>query len=143
MCSADQVQRYRSKISGPLLDRIDLHVEVARQSHIPFNGRGEEPENSDAVRRRVVAARQQQLDRCGLPNAQLDSDGVKRYCKPGARVEKILEEAAETVHLSPRACQRILKVSRTLADLDNEGDIRERHLAEALAYRGFDYRKPA
>jgi magnesium chelatase family protein len=143
ICSGDQVQRYRSKISGPLLDRIDLHVEVARPSHIPYNGRGTEPENSHAVRERVIAARQLQLDRAGIPNAQLDTAGVRLHCKPAAHIQKILEEAAELMNLSPRACQRILKVSRTLADLESLDAIRENHLAEALAYRGFDDGKRA
>lgn len=143
MCSADQVQRYRSRISGPLLDRIDLHVEVAKQSHIPYNGRGTEPENSEAVRRRVIAARQRQLDRTGIPNAQLDTAGVRRHCKPTAQIQKMLEQAAELMNMSPRACQRVLKVSRTLADLENLDAIHENHLAEALAYRGFDDGKRA
>jgi len=138
LCTSDQVQRYRSKISGPLLDRIDLHVEVARPSHIPYNGRGMEPENSDAVRQRVITARQLQLDRAGMPNAHLDMAGVRLYCKPARQIQKILEEAAELMKLSPRACQRILKVARTLADLDNLDVIRKSHLAEALAYRGVD-----
>ncbi len=138
MCSSDQVQRYRGKVSGPLLDRIDLHVEVARPSHIPYNGTGTEPEDSEAIRRRVIAARQLQLDRAGIPNAQLNTDGVRRHCKPTAHIQKMLEAAAETMNLSPRACQRILKVSRTLADLESLEAIGEGHLAEALAYRGFE-----
>ena len=138
MCSFDQIQRYRSKISGPLLDRIDLHVEVARPGHIPYDGRGAEPEDSATVRTRVIAARQRQLNRTGAPNAQLDSAGVRLHCKPDRQIQKILEEAAEQMNLSPRACQRILKVSRTLADLENSDVLRKSHLAEALAYRGFD-----
>jgi magnesium chelatase family protein len=132
------VQRYRGKISGPLLDRIDLHVEVARPSHIPYNGRGTEPESSEAVRKRVVAARQRQLNRAGIPNAQLDTAGVRRHCKPPEKIQKILEQAAEQVNLSPRACQRILKVALTLTDLESVDRISECHLAEALAYRGFE-----
>jgi magnesium chelatase family protein len=143
MCTSDQVQRYRGKISGPLLDRIDLHVEVARPSHIPYNGRGTEPENSSTVRRRVVAARQRQMDRAGIPNAQLDTAGVRRHCKPAAHIQKILEQAAEQINLSPRACQRILKVALTLADLESVDTIGECHLAEALAYRGFEGGKNA
>lgn len=141
MCSLEQIQRYRSKISGPLLDRIDLHVEVARSVHIPYNNNSLKPENSEAIRERVIAARQRQLDRCGLPNAQLDTAGVKLHCKPDRGIQNMLEEAAESVHLSPRACQRILKVARTLADLDNKDEIGEHHLAEALAYRGFAHGK--
>jgi magnesium chelatase family protein len=138
MCTSDQVQRYRGKISGPLLDRIDLHVEVARPNRLDFNKRGRPPENSAAVRERVVAARIRQLQRERVPNAQLDSAGVRRHCEPDGRSRKFLEEAAEQMVLSPRAFQRILKVARTLADLEIQDNIRKRHLAEALAYRGFD-----
>jgi len=138
MCTSEQIQRYRSKISGPLLDRIDLHVEVARPRHIPYINGGSEPENSKTVRQRVIKARQRQLARSGQPNAHLDSAGVKRHCKPDAAVHQALEEASELMHLSPRACHRILKVARTLADLENLDDIRNSHLAEALAYRGFE-----
>lgn len=138
MCTMEQIQRYRSKISGPLLDRIDLHVEVARSVHIPYNGGVCTPENSETIRERVIAARQLQLERSDLPNAHLDTAGVKLHCMPDKQIQKMLEEAADLVHLSPRACQRILKVSRTLADLENIDEIREHHLAEALAYRGFD-----
>jgi magnesium chelatase family protein len=138
MCSLDQIQRYRSKISGPLLDRIDLHVQISRPKNISYNGRGTEPEASDKVRDRVVAARQRQLERAGIPNAQLDTAGVRLHCKPCEEIHQILDHAADLMSLSPRACQRILKVARTLADLENLPDIREQHLAEALGYRGFD-----
>jgi magnesium chelatase family protein len=137
-CSADQVQRYRGRISGPLLDRIDLHVEVARPDRIPQAHSGPTPENSAAVRRRVVDARQIQLERGGVPNAQLGSGAVKKYCGLDAEQRGFLEAAAESMGLSPRACQRILKVSRTLADLDGADEIRGEHLAEAIAYRGID-----
>jgi magnesium chelatase family protein len=140
-CTSDQVQRYRGKISGPLLDRIDLHVEVARPNRLPFLRRGKKPENSTAVRERVISARKLQLLRGGVPNAQLDSAGVRRHCDPGGRNHKFLEAAAEQMCMSPRAYQRILKVARTLADLENGAAIRKPHIAEALAYRGFDCEK--
>jgi magnesium chelatase family protein len=138
MCTADQVQRYRGKISGPLLDRIDLHVEVARPGSLRYRKPGSEPENSAAVRERVVAARKRQLHRARVPNAQLDSASVRRHCKPKGKNRKFLEDAAEQMALSPRAFQRILKVARTLADLEKQETIRKGHLAEALAYRGFE-----
>ena len=139
MCTSDQVQRYRGKISGPLLDRIDLHVEVARPNRLLYHNRGNPPENSAVVRERVVAARERQLQRAGVPNAQLDNAGVRQHCKPGGRNRKFLEQAAEQMGLSPRGCQRVLKVARTLADLEQQDKIRKGHLAEALAYRGFDF----
>jgi magnesium chelatase family protein len=139
-CSADQVRRYRGKISGPLLDRIDLHVEMASLGRIPLAGTQPLPEGSAEMRRRVVAAREIQLERAGLPNAQLPSAGVRKYCKLSAPLRLFLEDAAQRTGLSPRACQRILKVSRTIADLDDSEDIGAAHLAEALAYRDIDGR---
>jgi len=137
-CSADQIQRYRGKISGPLLDRIDLHVEVSRPDRMPHNDNGPIPESSALVRRRVVAARKRQLERAGVANAQLDNGGVKRHCKPNLQLRNFLEEVAIKKGLSPRACQRILKVARTLSDLDEEADIGGAQLAEAIALRGID-----
>jgi magnesium chelatase family protein len=138
-CSFDQVQRYRGKISGPLLDRIDLHVEVGRPSRAVINGHGRKPEDSATVRKRVVAARALQIERSGMPNAQLSSAQVRKVCRLSPALESFLESAAETMSLSPRACQRILKVSRTLADLDGCESIEQGHLAEALVYRGIDH----
>ena len=140
MCTADQVSRYRARISGPLLDRIDLHVEVARPNRFPYRKTGESPESSEAVRKRVICARDRQLKRSGVANAQLDVASVRQYCKPDRKNQKFLEDAAEKMGLSPRAYQRILKVARTLADLENLDEIRKSHLAEALAYRGFQLR---
>ena len=145
-CSADQIQRYRGKLSGPLLDRIDLHVEVARPDRMPGGGpgghSGPAPECSAAVRRRVVAARELQLARAGLPNAQLGNALLRQHCKLDAALRRFLEDAAQRVGLSPRACQRILKVARTLADLEGETAIGGAHLAEAIAYRGIDCGNP-
>jgi magnesium chelatase family protein len=137
-CSADQIQRYRSKLSGPLLDRIDLHVEVARPDRIPQAHTGPAPECSAVVRRRVMAAREVQLARAGLPNAQLSNALLRQHCRLDAALRRFLEDAAQRVGLSPRACQRILKVARTLADLEGETVIGGAQLAEALAYRGME-----
>jgi magnesium chelatase family protein len=137
-CSLDQVQRYRGKISGPLLDRIDLHVEVNRPAQALINGHGRKPENSATVRERVITARARQLERNGLPNAQLSNAQLRKVCRLAPDLEAFLESAAETMSLSPRACQRILKVTRTLADLDGCDSIGQGHLAEALVYRGID-----
>jgi len=139
-CSADQVRRYRAKISGPLLDRIDLHVEVNRPARAVFSGRGQKPEESATVRKRVVAAREHQMERSGVPNAQLSNAQVRLLCQLPSPLESFLESVAEKMSLSPRACQRILKVARTLADLDSEPLIDQRHLAEAIVYRGIDYK---
>ena len=138
-CTLDQVERYRGKISGPLLDRIDLHVEVGRPSRAILNGHGPKPEDSATVRGRVVAARKIQIDRAGIPNAQLSNSQVRKICRLTSRLQVFLETVAEKMCLSPRACQRILKVSRTLADMDKCKSIREEHLAEAVVYRQLDH----
>jgi magnesium chelatase family protein len=134
-CTAEQVDRYRARISGPLLDRIDLHVEVGRPARAVINGHAADSEDSSTVRARVIEARQRQMQRAGRPNAQLNSAGVRRYCSLTPDLESLLEDVAERLSLSPRACQRILKVSRTVADLQGAGEIGEAHLAEAIAYR--------
>ena len=140
-CTADQVQRYRGRISGPLLDRIDLHVEVTRPGRLLHSNRGPQPESSLAVRRRVVAAREIQLARAGMPNARLTGAGVRTHCHLDAAQRQFLESASQRAGLSPRGCQRILKVARTIADLDTEPRIGSGHLAEAIAYRGVDCEK--
>jgi magnesium chelatase family protein len=137
-CTSDQVERYRGKISGPLLDRIDLHVEVGRPSRAVINGKDQNPENSAAVCERVVAAREIQIARSNIPNAQMSNAQVRDICRLTPSLEKFLETVADKKCLSPRACQRILKVSRTLADMDESETIEEQHLAEAVVYRGLD-----
>jgi magnesium chelatase family protein len=137
-CSADQVRRYRGKISGPLLDRIDLHVQVNRPGRSLFDHEAGNAESSDSVRRRVIAARKIQITRAGIPNARLDNRGVRKYCRLQPELDGFLGAVAEKMNLSPRACQRILKVARTVADLDSENAIRQPHLAEAVSFRGFE-----
>jgi len=137
-CTADQVQRYRGRISGPLLDRIDLQVQVGRLRQSLLAGSGMAAEDSATVRRRVITARKIQLDRAGLPNARLDSAGMQLHCALGAKQRQFLERATERTGLSPRACHRVIRVARTLADLDSAHEIHTRHLAEAIAYRGTD-----
>ena len=137
-CTSDQVKRYRGKISGPLLDRIDLHVEVNRPPRAVINGYGPKPEDSATVRKRVIAARARQLARNGVPNAQMSNTQVRRFCRLTPAREAFLESVADIMNLSPRACQRILKVARTLADMDEAETIGEQHLAEAVTYRERD-----
>lgn len=132
-CSPDQMYRYRSRVSGPLLDRIDLQVEVPRQKI------NDQPlgEPSAVVRNRIEQARRVQNHRPGL-NARLDVAAVREHCRLDARCEKLLETACEQLHLSARAHQRILKVARTIADLDGSASIEAPHLSEAIAYRQLD-----
>jgi len=132
-CSAEQIARYRSRISGPLLDRIDLHVEVPRQK-ITEHPAGEP---SSGVRERVLFARRRQAARAAL-NARMPVAAVREHCALDTAGEKLLESACERLHLSARAHQRILKVARTIADLDGQAAIGQAHLAEAIGYRQLD-----
>jgi len=134
-CSPDQIHRYRAKISGPLLDRIDLHVEVPRQKFGQFPA----GERSKDVRKRVAGTRAVQRQR-GALNARLDVAGVRDHCRLDAAGEKLLETACERLNLSARAHQRILKVARTIADLDGAPGITSVHLGEAIGYRQLDRR---
>ncbi len=132
-CTPDQIRRYRDRISVPLLDRIDLQVEVPRQS---LNGQ-EPGEPSSPVRERVMSARRIQTER-GQFNAHLDVSGIREHCCLGAKQAQLLETACDRLNLSARAHHRILRVARTIADLDNSGDIELAHLTEAIGYRQLD-----
>ncbi|MBL8251057.1 MAG: YifB family Mg chelatase-like AAA ATPase [Candidatus Competibacter sp.] len=136
-CGPDQIRRYRGRISGPLADRIDLHIEVPRLAHRVLRGETAE-ESSAAVRLRARAARERQLRRAGKPNSALNPREIERDC-PLAEVDhRLLEQALERLGLSPRAYHRILKVARTIADLAESEAIRTPHLSEALGYRALD-----
>ena len=132
-CTPDQVRRYRDRISGPLLDRIDLHVEVPRQS---LNGH-EPGEPSADVRTRVMAARERQAAR-GAVNAHLNVAGIRAHCALSSKGTRFLEQACERLQLSARAHHRILRVARTVADLDDQSSIDLQHLSEAIGYRQLD-----
>jgi magnesium chelatase family protein len=136
-CTPDQVARYRRRISGPLLDRIDLQIEVpdVPQADLARGGRGE---TSDAIRARVGAARGRQLGRQGRPNAVLSTGEVDRYCAPNAQGARMLEQAVSRLGFSARAYHRVLKVARTIADLAGERDLAAAHVAEAIQYRRLD-----
>ncbi|HET6564156.1 MAG TPA: YifB family Mg chelatase-like AAA ATPase [Xanthomonadales bacterium] len=133
-CSADQINRYKGRVSGPLLDRIDLCVEMARPRGFLNRQESELPERSAFVRARVERARQRQLDLRGCVNAQLDNTALKKYCALKKGDMDLFKQASEQHALSPRACHRILKVARTLADMDAADAIETPHLAEAISY---------
>jgi len=144
-CSPLMVQRYRSRLSGPLLDRIDLHVEVPRVTHRDLaDPRDGEP--SAAVRARVDAARARQCERLapfGLhANARMQSRHIRRFCTLDSAGQKLLEMVTDRLGLSARTYTRILKVARTIADLAGDEQIRQAHLAEAIQYRSLDRRTP-
>lgn len=137
-CSADQIKRYRSKISGPLLDRIDLHIEVPRLPKGALSQTEPNKETSEMVRQRVTEARDRQLTRCRQANANMDNRDIEQYCRLSPEDYALLDSALETLNLSARSYHRILKVSRTIADLDGAEQINTVHIMEALSYRGFD-----
>lgn len=135
-CTAEQVQRYRARLSGPLLDRIDLHVEVPRLPRALARVDAAPGEASAAVAARVTAARARMLARQGVPNARLDQTGLRAHCTLDADGQHLLDAASEKLGLSARASHRCLKVARSIADLAGEARLGAAHLAEALGYRG-------
>jgi magnesium chelatase family protein len=138
-CSSDQITRYRAKISGPLLDRIDMHLEVPRVSHdILRKGSPNGEESSAMIRARVIAARNVALNRIGKPNGHLNAKEVKSICVLSESSHHILDQAMERFGLSNRAYHRILKLSRTIADLASSPTIETVHLSEAIGYRKLD-----
>ena len=136
-CTPDQVVRYRGKISGPLLDRIDLQIEVPAvpQLELVRVGRGEA---SEVIRRRVDLAHQRQLDRQQKPNAKLEVKDIDQLCAPSEAGETLLKNAISRMGLSARAYHRVLKVARTIADLAASETIESGHIAEAIQYRRMD-----
>ncbi len=136
-CAPEQVRRYRARISGPLADRIDLHLEVPRLAYKLLRGETTE-ETSAAVRHRVMAARGRQLERAGKPNTALNTREIELHCRLSDSDYRLLEQALERLGLSPRAYHRILKVARTIADLGKSETISTFHLTEAISYRALD-----
>jgi len=136
-CTPDQVARYRGKISGPLLDRIDIQIEVPAvpQEDLLRQTAGE---SSATIRARVEAARQRQLARQGKPNALLSVSEIEQYCAPDKEGEVLLRQAITRLDLSARAYHRILKVARSIADLAASAAIRPADIAEAVQYRRMD-----
>ncbi|MCY1430495.1 Competence protein ComM [compost metagenome] len=133
-CTPDMVQRYRNKLSGPLLDRIDLHLTVAREA-TALNPPVKPGEDSASAALIVAEARERQQTRQGCANAFLDLPGLRKHCKLSTVDENWLETACERLNLSLRSAHRLLKVARTLADLEQVDSISREHLAEALQYR--------
>lgn len=136
-CSAEQQRKHRSRLSAPLLDRIDLQIEVPKLPKEALKTRTP-AESSHVIRERVTASRQRQLERTGKANARMNNREVESHCALDADCEKLLDVAMTRFNLSARAYHRILKVSRTIADLENEKEINTRHLTEALSYRAMD-----
>ena len=134
-CSAEQVARYRSRVSGPLLDRVDLHVDVPRLRDHDDSGTAEP---SAAVRERVAGARARQMERAGKPNQRLAVGELRKHCAIGPSSRRLLARAMEKLHLSARARDRVLRVARTIADLAQSDGIDDEHVAEAVSFRTLD-----
>ncbi len=142
-CGSHRVQRYRNRISGPILDRIDLHIEVPAVRYEDLRST-ETAESSETIRKRVVAARDRQLERFDgdgiYSNALMRPKHIKKYCRLDDSCENLLAGAVRQLRLSARAYHRILKVARTIADLDQQESIAPHHLLEAIQYRSLDRR---
>lgn len=142
VCSPYQIQKYVSKISGPLLDRIDIHIEVPalKSSEIIALGEDAHAESSKEIKKRIDAARAIQKARFkdGHTNATMNTKMLKKFCKLDTDCENLLKTAIEKLGLSARGYDKVLKVSRTIADLDNSENIKTHHIAEAIGYRSLD-----
>lgn len=135
-CTPEQVQRYRQRLSGPLLDRLDIQVQVSRPpATVLLSAKGEQGEASAAVAERVLKARNLQLDRQGQTNAEIDNQSIRRWCKLDRDGEHILTRAVSRFGLSMRGAHKVLRVARSIADLAASEKIQSDHLAEAVAYR--------
>lgn len=143
VCTGDQVRRYRSRVSGPLLDRIDLRLDVRAVAIADLTAAAAAPsaEGSAAVRERVARARGAQQARQGKPNAQLGAAEVVLHCGADAAARALLAKAMARLAFTARGYHRVLKVARTIADLDGAPAIGAQHVAEALGYRGIDPRR--
>jgi magnesium chelatase family protein len=154
MCTPPMIQRYVSKVSGPLLDRIDIHIEVPAVQYKELRG-GQASEGSAEIRARVMKARERQharflesgartngspraASRAVYSNAQMSTRQIRTHCELSSDAEKLLERAMQQKGLSARAHDRILKVARTIADLDTSDSIAVKHIAEAIQYRTLD-----
>ncbi|MDX2464681.1 MAG: YifB family Mg chelatase-like AAA ATPase [Porticoccus sp.] len=134
-CTPDQVRRYKDKISGPLMDRIDLHVNVPHLPGDKLIGGKKEGESSLNVYQRVRTARQHQTDRAGKLNARLSNSEIMEHCLLDNEMKGLLNRAIQKLGLTARGFHRVLKVARTIADLENEKGLKTTHISEALGYR--------
>jgi magnesium chelatase family protein len=134
-CTVGQIQRYQARISGPLLDRLDLHVRMESVEPVQLLRSAETAESSAAVAARILTAWEIQTERQQMCNANLDNAGVDRVCNPTPEGAHVLERALQRFRLSVRAYHRVLKVARTVADLEGAEQIAAAHISEALLFR--------
>ena len=143
-CTGPMIQRYVSKISGPLMDRIDIHIDVPAVNYKELRGSDSKSESSTQIRERVLRTREIQLNRFAAggeriySNAQMSPRHIRTYCELGTESERMLERAMQRQGLSARAHDRILKVARTIADIEASPQIEGKHIAEAIQYRTLD-----
>jgi magnesium chelatase family protein len=144
-CSQNDVKRYISKISGPLLDRIDIQIELPSLSYEELSTNSERGESSAEIRERVAKAREFASKRTSgdemnriYCNAQLDSSAIRKYCVMDDTAELLLKNAYDKMGMSARGYDRVMRVARTIADLDGAEIIGARHIAEAIQYRSLD-----
>lgn len=142
VCNPGQIQKYKNKISGPLMDRIDIHIEVPALKVLELTEMSPAGESSEQIKKRVIKARNLQSERFKNSkihaNAQMSVKDIKKYCTLDDNTKAVLKNAIEKLGLSARAYDRILKVSRTIADLEGAENIKTAHVAEAIQYRAFD-----
>ncbi len=140
-CTIDQVNKYISKLSGPLIDRIDIHIEVQPVKFDDLSS-NQEAESSEHIKQRVNKARKIQLERYKndniYSNSELTPDLIKKYCKLDEKAKNILKDAFNKLGLSARAHDKVIKLARTIADLEGSQDISYLHIAEAIQYRNLD-----
>ena len=141
-CKPIDVKRYVSRISGPMLDRIDIQIELPSLSYEELADDSASAERSETIRERVIAAREFARERMKgdnyLNNASLDSAGIRKYCKADEDAMELLHMAYDSMGLSARGYDRIMRVARTIADLDKSEIIRAEHIAEAIQFRSLD-----
>lgn len=137
-CTPDQIRRYRDRISGPLIDRIDIQLNIARIPAQQLNTASQANETSTVVRRRVNSARTRQLQRSQKTNSELGGKELELHCPLSNKLRELLEQAVDRLQLSPRAYFKIIRVARTIADLDRCQHIEQQHLMEAISYRSLD-----
>ena len=141
ICSEFQINRYRSRLSGPLLDRIDIQIKVLRLDDDELLSANNSAESSEDIRKRVINARKIQIERYKndgiLTNSELNAKLIKKYCVIDDNCKQFLKNAINKFNLSARAYDRLLKISRTIADLENSENINASHIAQALQLRSF------
>ncbi|MFK7859001.1 MAG: YifB family Mg chelatase-like AAA ATPase [Granulosicoccus sp.] len=135
-CAVEQILRYQSRVSGPFLDRIDLHLQLQRETHSDGALQStQNNEDSESIRNRVVEARSRQLSRQGVVNAHLDAAALRQYAQLSSDAQALIARASNNMSLSLRAQHRLLRVARTIADLGDDPEVSRVHLAECLGYR--------